>query len=417
MEHAGSSTFVRTGDTQWSYAASFPPLPDIDLDTAVNIRLTVEVTAGTIGVGCLDAAGSAFIDQTLVPVTQAPTVVDLVVTTPREVGALVVRNGSPDGPSEARISNVQCYGVDDSDSSRQPGLSDPHPMPRWNRYYGANGDTPVERLRALRFANLRQPTRVHWVDGLTFAIQPNDQLSRAVYVSGTYEPNTLCVIRGLLEPGGVFFDVGANAGIISLAAAAWVGASGRVFSFEASQREFTRLTETVAINGLSHVFAVRAAVADREGRADLRVAEAACSGLNTLGERFAYDVETDRIESVETITLDRFVSERAIDRVDVMKIDVEGAEGAVLTGSRELLAEHRPALVIEVFSASLAANGWNRSALERLLRDARYGFYSIDEGSAGLVHLATLEGADEQNVVALPLERADAAIARMRTSK
>jgi hypothetical protein len=150
----------------------------------------------------------------------------------------------------------------------------------------------------------------------------------------------------------------------------------------------------------------RLAAASSSGRATLRVAAASHAGLNTLGNAFPYEgVETERLETVETITLDDFVAREAIRGVAGIKVDVEGAEEAVLRGALNLLRDQRPAVVFEVFSRSLTANGSTPEALERLLFDARYRLYSIDDETARLVPLDALAIIDEQNAVALPVEK------------
>jgi FkbM family methyltransferase len=209
----------------------------------------------------------------------------------------------------------------------------------------------------------------------------------------------------LLTEGSVFLDVGANAGVLTLAASTWVGSAGRVYGFEPSAREFERLEENLRVNAVPNVTAVRQAVSSSTGRASLRVAAAGFGGLNTLGERFPYEgVGTWRIESVETTTLDEFVQRQALDRVDVIKVDVEGAEAAVLSGADRVLRDYRPSLVIEIVARSLVANGSTVSQIEDALKASNYDLFAIDE-SACLREIGGLADVDEQNVVALPRER------------
>jgi FkbM family methyltransferase len=409
-------TTVRTASEQWAYALTMARAPESrPTDGPAVIRVRLQVTAGSIGVGCLNEDASAFLDEVLVAARPAPDPVDvdLLLMSARTAGALVLRNASPSGPSEATLLDVSCMRLElDGDAPRVPGLSDPRPVTGWSRYYGTPGQTVLEKYRVRLFEGLTEPTVVRWVDGLAVHILPGDQLSRALFVSGTYEPNTQVVLRRLLTDGDVFFDVGANAGVLTLAASRWVGPGGRVYGFEPSAREFERLEENLLMNAARNVTAVRQAVSSSTGRASLRVAAAGFGGLNTLGERFPYEgVDTSRIESVETTTLDDFVEREALDRVDVIKLDVEGAEAAVLSGASRVLRDYRPALVIEVVARSLAANGSTVSQLEDALEASNYALFAIDE-SACLRGIGGLADVDEQNVVALPRERdARAAVA------
>jgi FkbM family methyltransferase len=279
-------------------------------------------------------------------------------------------------------------------------------MAGWSRYYGTYGDTVVEKLRVQTFRALDTPTVLSWIDGLSVYVLPQDQLSRALFVSGTYEPNTLCAIKNILRRDDVFIDVGANVGIISLAAARWVGPQGRVYSFEPSEREHRSLIRNVELNEGINVTAVRAALSDRVGRATLRVATSGHAGLNTLGESIAYDgVGVAALEQVDVTTLDDFIRAERIDRVSVVKVDVEGAEGAVLSGSSRLLQELRPALVLEIFPRALAANKWTVADVENLLRGAAYNLFSIHPENATLEPMASISGEEERNIVAMPTER------------
>ena len=291
-------------------------------------------------------------------------------------------------------------------SGREPALSDPRPQARWNRYYGAELNTDEETRRAKSFADLTAPAVVQWSDGLSLNILPGDQLSRAVYLSDTYEPNTLVALKALLRPGDTFLDAGANAGIISLVASRWVGPEGRVYSFEPSEREYARLVDNLNQNGATNVTPVQCAVSSASGHASLRVAPQMFGGLNTLGDRFPYDgIDTDRMQPVTLASLDELIERHQIERVSVIKLDVEGAEEAALRGASRMLRSHRPAIVAEVFSPSLQANGSSPAAVEALLRDANYLLFRIDDSTASLEPIEHLTAIDGQNVVALPRER------------
>ncbi len=294
----------------------------------------------------------------------------------------------------------------DSDVAREPPLSEPGVVPEWSRYYGSRGRGLRERARVKRFESLTGPMTLRWIDGLSLQILPDDQFSRAVYVSGTYEPNTLCVLRSLLRPGAVCLDVGANAGIMSLAASRWVGPEGRVYAFEPSGREFARLSDSIERSRVTNVTPIRAALSSFHGSASLRVATASSGGLNTLGNAFPYTgVEVQQIENVDVMTLDEFVEQNSVATVSVIKLDVEGSEGEALGGASRLLARDRPALIVEVFGRTLQSTGWTVPRLEELITKAGYVILDIDDTTAELRPVTFLSGLDEQNVVALPVER------------
>ena len=396
---------IKTPPEQWSYGNRFDRAAAAQERGAVIVRVELRVSVGIVGVGCLNQQQDNFIDEEFVAAAPMPQVVELAAADAGAVHSLIVRNTWDEGASEARILSIACYALD-ADDRRAPPLSQPSPLAAWERFYGTRGDTPLEKVRVQQFNALEQPTVLRWVDGSGIRIVPGDQLSRALFISGSYEPNTLSVLRRLLRPGDVCFDVGANAGVVTLAASQWVAPGGHVYSFEPSEREFGRLVDNLELNAVSGVTPVRAALCDRSGRVSLRVAASSHGGLNTLGDRFAYDgVDVAAVEDVEALTLDEFVERHAIARIAAIKLDVEGAEGAVLLGGRRVLQEQRPALIVEIFAKALAANGWTVDDLQRLLRQARYRTFLIDDTTAALTPIEELRDIGERNVVALPEER------------
>jgi len=282
-------------------------------------------------------------------------------------------------------------------------LSDPRPTAHWSRFYGSI-DEPADAVeRQKEFEKLDAPTVMTWSDGLAVSLLPGEQLSRALYVSGTYEPSTLFVLRTLLAPGDDFIDVGAHAGVVSLAASRWVGPTGSVLSVEPSAREFARLGDSLALSSAANVTPLRLAVGAGSGRVELRVADKANSGLNTLGRAFAYTgVHASHLECVEMTTLDQLVERRGVSRLTAIKLDAEGAETAAIAGAARLLEERRPALVLEINARALRANGSDRGELQALLSDAEYRVFRIDDATGRLVARADLANVDQENVVALP---------------
>lgn len=411
LESSSLPLSFETAQGQWTYVVSFARADPDRLERhrgPLVVRVTLEVTSGRIGVGVARGAGPDFVDEVvLLPGPGA--VAELLASNAATAGDLIVRNAFRKGASRGRILAVETFALEfDLWGVREPGLSSPTPTPGWSRYYGNSFDRVIEKLRAQGFDGLTTPEIVRWCDGLSFRVVPNDQVSRAMFTSGTYEPNTLGLLRRFLRPGQVCIDVGANAGVFTVVAAHCVGSSGHVYSFEPSQREHLRLCDAVGLNRMeAQVTPILAAVGAEAGHLELRVASPPHTGLNTLAERFPYEgVGVSRLERVEVVTLDAFARRQALTAIDLIKIDVEGAEAAVLAGAIRVLRHHRPVLIIEVFSRSLALNGASVMDVQRHLREADYRLFGIDDETAELIPIDDLTTIDEQNVVALPSERA-----------
>lgn len=242
---------------------------------------------------------------------------------------------------------------------------------------------------------------VPWYDGLRVRFYLSNDTTKQAFIAGCFEPNEFAFLDGLLKPGMTFIDAGGNEGLYTLFAAARVGPGGRVLAFEPSAREFSRLRENVHINHLKQVEAVKAALSDRGGTAPLRVAEDNHAGHNTLGD-FAYNTATLHHEDVPLVRLDDAVRERNIARVDVIKIDVEGHELALLRGARAVLERDHPVLLLELNDGALNKQGTDAVEVVELLTELGYAIRVFDSESGEVV---SAEGRPlSENLVAVPVK-------------
>ncbi|HLL77130.1 MAG TPA: FkbM family methyltransferase [Pyrinomonadaceae bacterium] len=163
----------------------------------------------------------------------------------------------------------------------------------------------------------------------------------------------------LLREGDVFFDVGANLGFYTLPAARACGPSGRVHAFEAQAALAGRLRKSVALNGYESRIVVRhAAVSDRHGgETVLYLAEDKDTLLGVPSLlRHEWLAQGSR-EIVPAVSIDGYVQEHRISRVNVAKFDIEGAEVMALRGMRLTLERAAPeALIVEVLPDALTFN-------------------------------------------------------------
>lgn len=189
------------------------------------------------------------------------------------------------------------------------------------------------------------------------------------------ESGTRLVIRKILPFAGAFVDVGAHIGLLTLAAARAVGSSGRIYAFEPTPLTYRLLTTTLAINSLANVETRRCAVGAAAGRATFHVSE-------ILGHSSLYDLNesnTSEVE-VEVAALDELLPQG--ERIDLVKIDVEGAELDVLKGMKRVIVENPEVAVIAEFGPShLRRTGVKVE--EWFAAFAAHGFspYTIDEAT------------------------------------
>lgn len=213
--------------------------------------------------------------------------------------------------------------------------------------------------------------------GAGFACDMADQISREVCLTGLYEPPVTRVVQHHLRTGGTAVDLGANWGYFSLLAAASVGPHGKVIALEPDPRHFTALAGNVTMNGFPQVTAMQAAAAAHEGRVSLVGYDE--DDTNRGVSRIADPSAPGRRFDVRSTSVDMLTGAWA--RVDLVKIDVEGAEDAVLDGMRAgLLAKRYAAILLELHPGLLREKGVDPASIVARLSDRGYRGWTIDAG-------------------------------------
>ena len=205
-------------------------------------------------------------------------------------------------------------------------------------------------------------------------IDPNStagqRLVRRVGLSG-FEPSTqstLLTLFDAFDPGFAFWDVGANFGLYSVIADRMF-APGAVHAFEPTPATAAVARRIVRAND-ADVQVLELAVSDAPGRAELHLADQS-DVSNSLVPGFK--ASAHRVQ-VAVTTLDEHAAVNG-SSPDVMKIDVEGHESAVLHGASEMIAQARPYIVLEVLNRRSHDFGPD---IEGAMGDAGYSYYRLD---------------------------------------
>ena len=276
-------------------------------------------------------------------------------------------------------------------------------IPGWHTHWGVGPPSdPLLSGRLGLWSSLKGPVLMRWVADLLIAVWPGNEMSRVLFLTGTYEPNELIWMSEELTKGMTMIDVGAHVGLYSMVASRLVGELGVIIALEPSAREFQRLAFHVTLNNLQNIRCIQAAASDSSGKASLRVAWEWNSGHNTLGKFFDHAVVTAREEGVRTQTIDALVAAQRLERVDLVKIDVEGHELKVLAGAVETLTRFRPRVLVEVFEETLRRQGASVEAVLARLQGLGYLLNEFSDLSGELVPLSRPVGTRSRNVVALP---------------
>lgn len=237
---------------------------------------------------------------------------------------------------------------------------------------------------ALAYARiLDQPeVRVAKFDGYRMCVNVSEHMGIYSFFFG--ENRTAWPVSSLVQKGSVCADVGANVGIYTFLFGSLVGEKGRVVAFEPNPFYASLVERSIALNGWqSRATVDRRALSERSGEelGFYLSTNPENSGTSSLVNHGVYVDESHRIE-VRTVTLDDYAREHAIERLSVVKIDVERAEDRVLAGMSGLLGARRvDHLIVEMSS---------QSAAHRVLESHGYDCYLLDERRRALVPVARL---------------------------
>jgi FkbM family methyltransferase len=225
---------------------------------------------------------------------------------------------------------------------------------------------------------LRQTT----LTGYSVPVQMNCDLTkyiqRQLYFFGSYELTESRLWERFSRQASVIFDVGANVGLYSILAGL-NNSLAAVHAFEPTPELQSRLQANISLNGLQNIVVNTLAVGKQRGIAQLNY----CYGSDRSNEGMNYisDAKPNASEvlPVRTISLDEYCQERQIERIDLLKVDVEGGEYDVLFGAKDLL-DHKAIHYVFIELVEWAANRSSHSTLEikRLLENAGYRLYDFD---------------------------------------
>ena len=169
---------------------------------------------------------------------------------------------------------------------------------------------------------------------------PTSESSRTLWIEPNYQIDTEDFVYDYLQNGDTFVDVGANIGIITLTAAVKVGSAGKVYSIEPHPTIFLNLNGNIELNNLNNIHTFSTALGNKKGEVNF---------TNNRSDSLNSVLENSGGITVPICKLDDLpINESSI---ELMKIDVEGYEKAVLEGARETIIRDRPSLLIEMEEA------------------------------------------------------------------
>jgi FkbM family methyltransferase len=194
----------------------------------------------------------------------------------------------------------------------------------------------------------------------------NDHLQLLLYYLGTFEPHSLKQLYSVPR-GGTIIDVGANIGLYTIRACAIVGPKGHVVSIEAAPPHADAVQKNIELNDVHNATLLNCAVGDMNGFAVLTLPRDTNLGMFTLG-----DVDGVEKFRVPIRRIDDIISENNVDRVDFIKMDIEGSELHALRGARQTLERFHPTILIELNEIALKRCGTSSREVKSFLSSLGY---------------------------------------------
>jgi FkbM family methyltransferase len=227
----------------------------------------------------------------------------------------------------------------------------------WNNFRQKNYNIPI--YKGFNFKMSGQGDITKWLY----------KLSHLAKYNKSFEGKTIEVFLSHLKEGDTFLDIGANVGMFSLVASRILKNKGVIHAFEPSQATYDTLNQNIINNKCDNVNIHRLALSDSEGTMTLS------TPTNDYGtDAFAYlsgnkdvtETKNNQSQTVQVRTLDNFLTDNKISKVDVIKIDIEGAELLCFKGAEKLLSSaHQPIILFECLE-ELCSSRFNYSMMDLL---------------------------------------------------
>jgi FkbM family methyltransferase len=209
---------------------------------------------------------------------------------------------------------------------------------------------------------------------------------------GDYGLDITMVLERFLRHGMTFLDVGANVGYFSALALSLVGRNGHIHAFEPVPSLFAHLEQVARANPQHDLVCNMCGLGETEDHKLISVAGGSNAGWNTMVPGFMSSNLAVETVPVRVQRLDKYLSSRRINSVDLIKIDVEGFELPVLRGSQAFFERmpNKPPIICEVAPGAYSKLGYSLRDLDAFLK--RYDYRSYDPVSRNRIDVTTLSG-------------------------
>lgn len=211
---------------------------------------------------------------------------------------------------------------------------------------------------------------IYEINGIKFELDLREVIDSSLYYSGSFEPKIENLINKFLKPGMYVVDIGANIGYHTFRMASLVKPSGVVYAIEPTSTAYAKLLRNAALNPhIINVEFIKVGLAN-DDLGEQKIAFQSSYRLSGQNEVIN--------EQVKLLKLDSLIKERSIERLDFIKLDVDGFEAKVILGAMETFRRFSPILIMEVTPSEIVKNGDSPSEIIQFLKSMDYSFFNED---------------------------------------
>jgi FkbM family methyltransferase len=195
----------------------------------------------------------------------------------------------------------------------------------------------------------------------------------------SYELNNINFINNYLQKDMTAIDIGAHIGLLSVIISQKIGKNSKCYSFEPTPSTFGLLKQTIKINGKENVVTpFQMAVSDKVGKTKFYITDIEAHNSNSLSVSHRENANEHPVD-IDVTTIDAFVKQNNLSQLDFLKIDAEGAEYAVLKGSKESIEKFRPLILLAIHPQFVKNFGDNLSSIWDFLSQYNYKVIYMSE--------------------------------------
>ena len=207
-------------------------------------------------------------------------------------------------------------------------------------------------------------------DGLFFWLNPEKYLDRNIIDEGVFEHHSTLLVKKLLRPSDVVFDVGANIGYYSVLFSKLVGEAGKVYSFEPTRHYRSFLEQNILSNELKNIEVLDFGLSNKFEQMDISIGESSAT---------LHWVSLQSPQKTELITikkLDDIINTLNLKKINFIKVDVDGHEPFFLQGAINTIEKYDPAVLLEVSHENYLEAGMTAWDFYAYLKENRFHVYS-----------------------------------------